>query len=225
MWAQDAMEGYGRGGVRSLGTLGCLGDKGLPPNQRLFSPVKLQQRTAKTLLSFNRAKTEQKPGPGRGKGEARQGAWGGLSGGALLSALPRVSLQRRAQSRAWWPGGPSSSSAPSSPSTRAATPACPRAWGPAHARISWCWCEVGLPRGSLVPAAEVSLPPAPLPQPPSLPGAVAPRISSAGDPSEHSVLEGGWVSLECRAEGQPTPQISWLKDGQPLELQRPSHAR
>ncbi|KAM9256723.1 LOW QUALITY PROTEIN: hemicentin-2 [Cariama cristata] len=54
---------------------------------------------------------------------------------------------------------------------------------------------------------------------------VAPRIASAGVPSEHSVLEGRGVRLECRAEGQPTPQISWLKDGQPLGLQPPSHAR
>ncbi|XP_056361302.1 LOW QUALITY PROTEIN: hemicentin-2 [Oenanthe melanoleuca] len=54
---------------------------------------------------------------------------------------------------------------------------------------------------------------------------VAPQISSAGQPSEHSVLEGSSVRLECRAEGQPTPHISWLKDGQPLGLQPPSHAR
>ncbi|XP_065551612.1 hemicentin-2 [Lathamus discolor] len=54
---------------------------------------------------------------------------------------------------------------------------------------------------------------------------VAPRITSVGVPSEHSVLEGGGVMLECQAEGQPPPRISWLKDGQPLELQPPSHAR
>ncbi|XP_026716212.1 hemicentin-2 [Athene cunicularia] len=54
---------------------------------------------------------------------------------------------------------------------------------------------------------------------------VAPRIASAGVPSEHSVLEGRGVRLECQVEGQPTPQISWLKDGQPLGLQPPSHAR
>ncbi|KAM6372038.1 LOW QUALITY PROTEIN: hemicentin-2 [Pluvialis apricaria] len=54
---------------------------------------------------------------------------------------------------------------------------------------------------------------------------VAPRIASAGVPSEHSVLEGRGVRLECRAEGQPTPHISWLKDGRPLGLQPPSRAR
>ncbi|KAK4811634.1 hypothetical protein QYF61_022727 [Mycteria americana] len=54
---------------------------------------------------------------------------------------------------------------------------------------------------------------------------VAPRIASAGVPSEHGVLEGRGVRLECRAEGQPAPQISWLKDGRPLELQPPSRAR
>ncbi|XP_062361457.1 hemicentin-2 [Cinclus cinclus] len=54
---------------------------------------------------------------------------------------------------------------------------------------------------------------------------VPPQISSAGHPSERSVLEGSRVRLECRAEGQPTPHISWLKDGQPLGLQPHSHAR
>ncbi|XP_009950773.1 PREDICTED: LOW QUALITY PROTEIN: hemicentin-2, partial [Leptosomus discolor] len=54
---------------------------------------------------------------------------------------------------------------------------------------------------------------------------VAPRIASAGVPSEHNVLEGRGVRLECRAEGQPTPHVSWLKDGQPLGLQSPSRAR
>ncbi|XP_054030144.1 hemicentin-2 [Dryobates pubescens] len=54
---------------------------------------------------------------------------------------------------------------------------------------------------------------------------VAPRITSVGVPSELSVLEGAGVRLECQAEGQPTPQISWLKDGQPLGLQPSSHPR
>ncbi|XP_023961842.2 hemicentin-2 isoform X1 [Chrysemys picta bellii] len=45
-----------------------------------------------------------------------------------------------------------------------------------------------------------------------------PRILSAGIPSEHSVLEGTGVKLECEVEGQPAPEVTWLKDGSPLEL-------
>nr|XP_032653549.1 hemicentin-2 isoform X2 [Chelonoidis abingdonii] len=47
---------------------------------------------------------------------------------------------------------------------------------------------------------------------------VVPRILSAGIPSEHSVLEGTGVKLECEVEGQPAPEVTWLKDGSPLEL-------
>ena len=145
------------------------------------------------------------------------------------SPLHPISSQRAARSGAWCPGGASSSSAPCSPSTRAGTPAWRGARAPRHARTSWCWCEVGLPRGDGgVPTgapSEGSLPPPPIPQPPSFLGAVAPQIASAGVPSEHSVLEGRRVRLECRAEGQPTPQISWLKDGHPLRLQPPSRAQ
>uniref|UniRef100_A0A493TK44 Ig-like domain-containing protein n=1 Tax=Anas platyrhynchos platyrhynchos TaxID=8840 RepID=A0A493TK44_ANAPP len=73
----------------------------------------------------------------------------------------------------------------------------------------------------LLPPPFFSCPPQPLS---SLSRTVAPRILGAGVPSEHSVLEGGEVRLECQAEGQPPPQISWLKDGQPLQLQPPSRA-
>uniref|UniRef100_A0A8C3XUU2 Hemicentin-2 n=3 Tax=Chelydra serpentina TaxID=8475 RepID=A0A8C3XUU2_CHESE len=45
-----------------------------------------------------------------------------------------------------------------------------------------------------------------------------PRILSAGIPSEHSVPEGSGVKLECDVEGQPAPEVTWLKDGRPLEL-------
>ncbi|XP_025060802.1 hemicentin-2 [Alligator sinensis] len=47
---------------------------------------------------------------------------------------------------------------------------------------------------------------------------VAPRILGAGVPSEHSVPEGRGVRLDCEAKGQPEPEITWLKDGKPLEL-------
>ncbi|XP_030391160.1 hemicentin-2 isoform X4 [Gopherus evgoodei] len=47
---------------------------------------------------------------------------------------------------------------------------------------------------------------------------VVPRILTAGIPSEHSVLEGTGVKLECEVEGQPAPEVTWLKDGSPLEL-------
>uniref|UniRef100_A0A8B9ZFJ0 Ig-like domain-containing protein n=1 Tax=Anas platyrhynchos TaxID=8839 RepID=A0A8B9ZFJ0_ANAPL len=53
---------------------------------------------------------------------------------------------------------------------------------------------------------------------PEPPGAEDPQEETLRVPSEHSVLEGGEVRLECQAEGQPPPQISWLKDGQPLQL-------
>ncbi|XP_038601048.1 LOW QUALITY PROTEIN: hemicentin-2 [Tachyglossus aculeatus] len=45
---------------------------------------------------------------------------------------------------------------------------------------------------------------------------VPPRILSSGVPQEHSVLEDQEVRLDCAAEGQPRPDISWLKDGSPL---------
>lgn len=48
------------------------------------------------------------------------------------------------------------------------------------------------------------------------PAAVAPRIRSTGAPQEHSVLEGQEVRLDCEADGQPPPEVAWLKDGRPL---------
>lgn len=215
-------------GVSPLGTSpwATLWDRALPPDQWLFSPAKLQQRhRANTLLcrAPTSALTESPNlGPGGwcedvpGEGSARE---------RCCSPLRPVSPQRAARSGAWCLRGGSSSSAPCSPSTRAGTLAWHGVRAPRHARTSRCWCEVGLPGAAGVPSRR-SLPPPPLAQLPSpLLGAVAPQIASAGVPSEHSVLEGGAVRLECRAEGQPTPQISWLKDGQPLGLQPPSHAR
>uniref|UniRef100_F6QD70 Hemicentin 2 n=1 Tax=Ornithorhynchus anatinus TaxID=9258 RepID=F6QD70_ORNAN len=45
---------------------------------------------------------------------------------------------------------------------------------------------------------------------------VPPRILSSGVPQDHSVLEDQEVRLDCEVEGQPRPNISWLKDGSPL---------
>lgn len=48
------------------------------------------------------------------------------------------------------------------------------------------------------------------------PAAVAPQIRSSGSMQEHSVLEGQEVRLDCEADGQPPPEVAWLKDGGPL---------
>uniref|UniRef100_A0A2K6FSN4 Hemicentin 2 n=1 Tax=Propithecus coquereli TaxID=379532 RepID=A0A2K6FSN4_PROCO len=45
---------------------------------------------------------------------------------------------------------------------------------------------------------------------------VAPRIRSSGVAQEHHVLEEQEVRLDCEADGQPPPDVSWLKDGAPL---------
>ncbi|KAM9325336.1 hemicentin-2 [Gastrophryne carolinensis] len=47
---------------------------------------------------------------------------------------------------------------------------------------------------------------------------VAPRIIGSEIPSERSIQLKREVTLECRAEGTPPPQILWLKDNKPLDL-------
>ncbi|XP_063792751.1 hemicentin-2 [Pseudophryne corroboree] len=47
---------------------------------------------------------------------------------------------------------------------------------------------------------------------------VAPRILGSEIPSERSIHLKREVTLECKPEGTPPPQILWLKDGKPLEL-------
>ncbi|CAK6433530.1 unnamed protein product [Pipistrellus nathusii] len=53
----------------------------------------------------------------------------------------------------------------------------------------------------------------------------APRIRSAGTPQEHSVLEGQEARLDCEADGQPPPEVAWLKDGRPLGQGAGPHLR
>lgn len=48
------------------------------------------------------------------------------------------------------------------------------------------------------------------------PATVAPRIQSSGATQEHNILEGQDVQLDCEADGQPPPEVAWLKDGAPL---------
>lgn len=57
------------------------------------------------------------------------------------------------------------------------------------------------------------------------PATVAPRIRSSGATQEHSVLEGQEVQLDCEADGQPLPEVAWLKDGGPLGQGMGPHLR
>ncbi|XP_053415690.1 hemicentin-2 [Nycticebus coucang] len=54
---------------------------------------------------------------------------------------------------------------------------------------------------------------------------VAPRIRSSGEAQEHHVLEGQEVWLDCEADGQPPPEMAWLKDGSPLGQDVGPHLR
>uniref|UniRef100_A0A7N5KTI0 Hemicentin 2 n=1 Tax=Ailuropoda melanoleuca TaxID=9646 RepID=A0A7N5KTI0_AILME len=54
---------------------------------------------------------------------------------------------------------------------------------------------------------------------------VAPQIRSLGAAQEHSVLEGQEVRLDCEADGQPPPDVTWLKDGGPLDQGVGPHLR
>uniref|UniRef100_A0A2K6K1Q6 Hemicentin-2 n=1 Tax=Rhinopithecus bieti TaxID=61621 RepID=A0A2K6K1Q6_RHIBE len=54
---------------------------------------------------------------------------------------------------------------------------------------------------------------------------VAPRIRSSGTAQEHHILEGQEVRLDCEADGQPLPDVAWLKDGSPLGQDMGPHLR
>ncbi|XP_038613568.1 hemicentin-1 [Tachyglossus aculeatus] len=47
---------------------------------------------------------------------------------------------------------------------------------------------------------------------------VPPNMDNAGGIEEITVVKGSPASMECFADGTPSPIMSWLKDGQPLEL-------
>ncbi|XP_044938536.1 hemicentin-2 isoform X2 [Mustela putorius furo] len=53
----------------------------------------------------------------------------------------------------------------------------------------------------------------------------APQIRSSGASQEHSVLEGQEVRLDCEVDGHPPPDVTWLKDGGPLDQGVGPHLR
>lgn len=54
---------------------------------------------------------------------------------------------------------------------------------------------------------------------------VPPQIQDSGMAQEHNVLERQEIRLHCEAEGQPPPDITWLKDGGPLDQHAGPHLR
>ncbi|XP_060245885.1 hemicentin-2 [Meriones unguiculatus] len=54
---------------------------------------------------------------------------------------------------------------------------------------------------------------------------VPPQIQNSGTAQEYNVLESQEVRLDCEAEGQPPPEIAWLKDGGPLDQHVGPHLR
>ncbi|XP_069861249.1 hemicentin-2 [Dipodomys merriami] len=54
---------------------------------------------------------------------------------------------------------------------------------------------------------------------------VAPRIRSSDAARERTVLEEQEVRLDCEADGQPPPHVTWLKDGGPLSQGAGPHLR
>lgn len=63
------------------------------------------------------------------------------------------------------------------------------------------------------------------PGPHCTPASVPPRIRSSGTAQEHHILEGQEVRLDCEADGQPLPDVAWLKDGSPLGQDMGPHLR
>ncbi|GAB1286208.1 Hemicentin-2 [Apodemus speciosus] len=54
---------------------------------------------------------------------------------------------------------------------------------------------------------------------------VPPQIQNSGMAQEHNVLESQEVRLHCEASGQPPPDVTWLKDGGPLDQHVGPHLR
>lgn len=52
---------------------------------------------------------------------------------------------------------------------------------------------------------------------------MAPNVTSS--PQSVTVAAGSNIILECRATGDPIPQASWLKDGQPASTVYPTVSR
>lgn len=59
----------------------------------------------------------------------------------------------------------------------------------------------------------------------TVPATEAPQIRSSGASQEHSVLEGQEVRLDCEVDGHPPPDVTWLKDGGPLDQGVGPHLR
>lgn len=52
----------------------------------------------------------------------------------------------------------------------------------------------------------------------SLCGTVPPNIAGESTPQDVSVLLNRQVTLECKSDAVPPPTLTWLKDGQPLQV-------
>lgn len=47
---------------------------------------------------------------------------------------------------------------------------------------------------------------------------VPPNIAGESTPQDVSVLQNRQVTLECKSDAVPPPTLTWLKDGQPLQV-------
>uniref|UniRef100_A0A674JUX8 Ig-like domain-containing protein n=1 Tax=Terrapene triunguis TaxID=2587831 RepID=A0A674JUX8_9SAUR len=120
--------------------------------------------------------------------------------GLVLERCALFPPQRAVWSREWCPEAGSCRSAACSLSTWADTPAWHKALKQRHAKTSSSRCKVG-------PVWHCSE-----------------QAASEWD-GDRFVLEGTGVKLECEVEGQPAPEVTWLKDGSPLELPAAPHLR